>query len=302
MCPLFVNAARNQDREHFNNARPVNQFPIWHPSMTRARRCAHERPKVLSSPISDYWDAARPNSALFEHHSPRVIATETIFKAANRTHFWKKTKPKVSSRIKYTSSKISARSNKRKICRIGRWSTSMCTRSFKKSFLSSVKSEAGLHQKQNSLSSIMSDLVFNLGTRDVGVRCVDPRRFCLRANTLLGIIVRKKSIDVPAATAVATAAAASTYGPGWLSSSARRDQVCILGGRGWPGFAPGNLHWTTCASARAGQRAFSAPARTHTYACTLARVNARPNRWRKIMHEDFARLHRRQNRVFTYRQ
>lgn len=38
---LFVNARRNQDREHFNNARPVNQFPIrhraWHAAMCEAR-------------------------------------------------------------------------------------------------------------------------------------------------------------------------------------------------------------------------------------------------------------------------
>lgn len=39
--PLFVNARCNQDREHFNNARPVNQFPIrhraWHAAMCEAR-------------------------------------------------------------------------------------------------------------------------------------------------------------------------------------------------------------------------------------------------------------------------
>lgn len=28
MYPLFVNALRNQDEEHFNNIRPVNQFPM----------------------------------------------------------------------------------------------------------------------------------------------------------------------------------------------------------------------------------------------------------------------------------
>lgn len=51
--PLFVNARRNQDREHFNNARAVNQFPIrhqaWHVGDARGQRSyRHFRRRLIT--------------------------------------------------------------------------------------------------------------------------------------------------------------------------------------------------------------------------------------------------------------